>query len=104
MKKVILIYDPIKGESVPDGLCEFHAITLIKNGGEFRFSSGPFFDAFRLQVKKGLIKPEECEVWFQNDAKHEKVLIQMNAHGRCNTWPKGFCDYQEKFLSELLFN
>ncbi len=105
MKKVKLIYDPFNGTPVSDGKCERTAMSAIHVGGTFVFSNALFFDAFRVQVKRGLIKPEDVEVYFKDNTKMHKdslILISLDKNGRCSNWPQGFCDSQEKFLMELI--
>lgn len=106
-----LVYDPLKGECMPDGECVTRALLLIANHKDHNdshvkagkpfcvtqtFANELFFTAFRVQVKRGLIPCEQVEVVF-GDHKH----IAIDKDGRCRNWPTGFCDHMEVLLEAL---
>jgi hypothetical protein len=99
-QKIKLIYDPVNGIAFKDGECMKAAESQIAVGGTLTFSTELFFLAFRVCVKKGLIKPENVDIRFHDGRQEYKISI--NKDGRCPYWPQGFCNHFDIFLSKIL--
>ena len=100
--KIKLTYDAEKGIAIPDGAFEVFVDNLAKNGGELVFSTGAWFDLFRLYVKNGLINYQDVEVLYFKKETSTWWQISINQNGTCDFWPNGFCDKTEKILAQLI--
>lgn len=99
MKKIAIrqqmktvIYDPIKGISIPDGKVREFAKALP----DFIIVSNSIaIDAIRVEVRRGTYKPDEIDLQFNGQS------LKINSTGRLNVWPEDFCETQSTLLSEL---
>lgn len=92
----------------PDGLCVADAKTMeiaesfvqrandTKASHHARFSQAMILDAVRVLVKRGVI--DHTKLIFQFGC----TPIRVDKEGCLNDWPRGFCDYTEDYLVELL--
>lgn len=105
-----IIYDPINGTAVADGLA-MDTAKLIWQGYKERHeamtyleaitylpdtSSEVLINAFRVLVKRGHIPYEELIF------KYKDQILLINKYGKLDHWPKCFCDYTEEMMSELI--
>lgn len=88
-----LIYDPIEGQAVPDGLVE-QVWEGIKNCDEFCTSTGLMLTRARLGYVRGEI--QELVVKF------EGKLISVNEYGNLDSWPPGLDDFSMNLLHQLI--
>jgi predicted ATPase len=69
--------------------------------------SDHFLNGIRVATKKGLLKPEESQIYYFEKAKDslETVVHSLNIdnEGRIDEWPKGFFDEWDNKLNELLW-
>ena len=109
---IIIEYDPDKGEAIQDGKADFIANNIANGdfprspGWKFdqerypglplaRYATENIFDAIRVLVKKGRIKPDAIQFKFKDQ------IITIDKDGRCPNWPEGFCDYSTHWLMQL---
>ena len=93
-----IVYDPINGIAVPDGLCEIKAFNLCTGNGEGKFivSSILLIHYIRLNIKQGVIKYNQVVFLFHD------YVIPPDKNGMLGIWPHGFGDYELKVSQELL--
>ncbi len=69
--------------------------------------SDHFLNGVRVATKKGLLEPEESQIYYFEKAKDslETVVHSLNIdkEGRIDEWPKGFFDEWDNKLNELLW-
>lgn len=82
---------------------EFARITimnhdLLQEDGYLRIniSSEVLVSAFRVAVCRKIISHEKVMFVFNNQN------IPIDKNGRIHNWPNGFCDFTDRFLTELL--
>jgi hypothetical protein len=92
----------------PDGVCVADAKTMeiaesfvqranqLNVMHEVRFSQAMIFDAFRVLIKRGVVDHSLVQFKFKDN------LMYCNKDGQMNDWPRGFCDYTEDYLLEIL--
>jgi hypothetical protein len=99
-----LTYDPQNGVVVPDGQCEQKAKEIIERRDAWWIGSETLFSWIRLWVKRGLISPDEVEIYFNRevDGVKQSVRILIDKNGRLDNWPKGFFDIHDIVLNELI--
>lgn len=97
-----VIYDK-DSDSTPDHLAAQTAENAIKAylekpGVDQEFSTSSFImvEAFRVMVVRGKLKHTELEFEFEDQT------ITVDERVQLSSWPKGFCDIFDNFLSELL--
>jgi len=87
------------GQAVDDCLAEEFVRDLIKSeivcakDVEACVSTSNVITAARV-----LVKTEDIKVQF----KYKEEILIPNKDGRLEYWPDGFCDYEDKWLMELL--
>ena len=101
MKKVVIVYDPIEGLCVPDGLVTSEVNKALEGASNVLdtelnlvISSSDLIDQWRLMRKYGKI--DELLIIFNGKE------IEVNSKGGMPHWPKGLCDYNVHRLSQLL--
>lgn len=104
MPKIIVIYDPLNGYTVPDGQVANVYNSYIQNikivdDQPIMLTVGHSLpiDYFRLAIKNGQINCEDIVFRFMATGED----IPVNKDGRLKTWPEGFCDYTENILCQL---
>lgn len=96
---ITFVYDPMAlTRGVPDGECEHTVRVLLQTGyeGDWIVSSANIVYAVRAMVKRGEVRPDQVQFSFR-----EKIL-PVDLDGRLKEWPVGFCDYEERWLRELI--
>lgn len=98
-----IFYDPLEGTIVPDGKVSDWADTTItqwiadgKPERQLHVGSALMIDHVRLRVVRKVIEPSDLIFRFQHWG------IYVNRDGRFSDCPRGFCDYTEDALIELL--
>jgi hypothetical protein len=111
MANLIVTYDPIYGQTVPDGSAEEWVQkniiwpTTLSNqetDGTVNVTVGSFLliDFVRLAMhRKKLWEPVQFAFKNKNGMYH---FLTPNSDGRLEDWPEGFCDTYDKVLDELL--
>lgn len=101
---LIIEYDPINGKVVPDGKVRGWADKLIEMYEKQKLGnlvttvgSVLMVDATRLLVMKEKLNHGEVIYRFSNFADQSP-----DKSGMLRTWPKGFCDFYDDILEELL--
>jgi hypothetical protein len=105
--KLTIIYDPDRGYLFADGKAEEwvdETIDMFNRAGErsddpewrIKVCSALLVDYFRLRLAQKKIKADQIAFEFK-----DQTLIH-NKYGRLEKWPKGFCDYTDDILTELL--
>jgi len=105
MIKLIIEYNSVHGEVVPDGRVYKYVDDIISTFKNPNITSDiviitgsvVIFDAFRLEIKKGKIDYKKVILRF-----NEKDY-QPNEDGTLNYWPTGLCDIYDKIIDELVF-
>jgi len=93
-----LIYDPNE-TAIPDGHCDELAERMAKSyelDQTYIFGAANIFYAVRVLVGRGKIPANK--VIF----KYKDQEIHIDSNGRCTTWPRGFCEYEEVKLELLI--
>lgn len=98
---LIIEYDSINGEVVPDGCVQEWANKLIEKYGESGdltvvVGSVLMIDATRLLVAKGKLNREEVVYRFGD------LNQSPDKSGMLRVWPKGFCDFYTDILGGLI--
>lgn len=102
-----IVYDPDKGLPIPDGLCDAEARSLAelaRKSGYLPYlevlnvprSTENIFYALRVMVKRGDLAPAEIQFKFKDQ------FISIDGNGRCDPWPEGFCEFDQKQMEQLL--
>jgi hypothetical protein len=111
MANLIVTYDPIYGQTVPDGSAEEWVQRNIifpttqsnqETDGTFTVTVGSFLliDLVRLAMhRKKLWEP--VQFTFKNKNGMYQFLTP-DSDGRLTEWPTGFCDTYDTVLNELL--
>lgn len=99
---LVIEYDSVNGEVVPDGCVWEWADRLVETHEEFGdltvvVGSVVMIDATRLLIAKEKLNHEEVVYRFGNfdDQNPDK-------NGMLRVWPKGFCDFYDDMLEELI--
>lgn len=108
MPKIIIDYDPKKGETIRDGELEDWAKKIVAwyNDGTSKtlnlcVANEICIEMTRLQVKKKLINHKDLFFTYSNTHGVD-YEIKIDKNGHLNQWPKGFCDYNDNILEGLL--
>jgi hypothetical protein len=90
------------GRPFSDHLCEETLLEAEKSGGDVLFftSSENMVTAARVLKCEG--KLPDLRIEWQHSADEEPWDLEVNKDGRLPTWPKGFCDHIDDWLSRLL--
>jgi predicted ATPase len=100
MFKVEVTYDAVNGEPARDGEVMMVVDSLLAYSDvadvAFITASANVVTAFRLAAAQG--KVNHADVIFIFEGK--KIL--MDEMFELSDWPKGFCDHQGSFLSEIM--
>jgi hypothetical protein len=101
-----VFYDPINGDSVPDGKCADKAKAcelMAKSDTDFEIilSSEVAIAAIRVLIRAGDIPLDRIQVYYRDSTAHYEEQINFDKDGRSPNWPKGFCDTYQDFLMEL---
>jgi len=85
------------GISFPDAEAEKAARYFLLHSPETEItvSTSNFVDATRCLVKEEIYPFQDVVLSFE-----DKVL-KIDKNGRLATWPRGFCDYTERWLERL---
>ena len=94
-----VIYDEMYGSAIPDGQCEKEVLDFYEYSQKQDFkvcvSSETFITALRVLIKEKKIDLDKIQV------KYKDEILPIDSDGRCNTWPKGFCDTHIHLLERL---
>lgn len=102
---LIIEYDSVIGEIVPDGHVRDWAESIAESYAMCKepkdllhttVSSVLMVDAIRLLIMKGEINHKEVVFRFEG---HD---LEVDKNGMLRVWPKGFCDIYDNILEELL--
>lgn len=102
LPKLTVIYDPKSGIMSRDGEAESYIKIVINSFFEdgvnrvIKIGSELLIHYFRLALYRGEIGVDNIEFHFNGQ------ILEHDKDGRLHPWPKGFCDYTENILSELL--
>lgn len=96
--RILLVYDPVHGEPIADGLAYEFVYSVIKSTEErlIYTATSLVVEYFRLAVFRKDLSPTELMIRF-ND-----IDIFVTSDGRFTQYPKGFLDYVETILMELI--
>jgi len=100
MKTFILIYDPINGYAMPDGLVETFIEEVQPVDGEVTVGSEVLLTEMRAQHAEGKIKIEH--IIFKDYDNDQDVWLEVNEAGQCDNYPRGFADVIEKALYRIM--
>lgn len=104
MAKLIVVYAPNEYIGlVPDGLMENYVMEFVKSANESKAdfvglltSQELVVNWVRVNILRGLISHENVEFRFEDN------IMFPDKFGYLDWWPTGFCDYNDKILTELL--
>lgn len=98
-----ITYDPNNGVAVPDGKTAEWTDAIIakwiedgKPETDITIGSSMIVDQFRVRVVRGVLDASELVFLFEHWG------IYVYGSGRCTDWPRGFCDYTDALLWEIL--
>jgi hypothetical protein len=102
--KFIVKYEPKNknAANIADGLAEEFALSKVKawNRETMQYtltvSQELLVNCFRVLVARGLLPYSQVEFHFE-----DKVIFP-DKRGYLDYWPRGFCDYTDRQLAELL--
>lgn len=63
---------------------------------ETRISQAMILDAFRVLIKRGAVDHKNVKIKFENK------IMSVCERANLSDWPRGFCDYTENYLMELI--
>ena len=106
MIRLVIEYDSINGEVVPDGKVYSHVNDIISTSKNENISSPiiimvgsvVLFDAFRVAVKEKRIDNRDVIIHFK-----EKDY-ELDTEGKISNWPEGLCDIYDEILDKLISN
>jgi hypothetical protein len=105
MGKLIIEYDPILGDVMPDGKVQQYiddTIVLLRNTEHSALEvkavvgSVVLFDAFRVAIHEEKIDHKDVTIRFQ-----EKDY-KLDKNARMTYWPEGLCDVYDDILDRLV--
>lgn len=92
-----ITYDAKHGKTYPDGEIEDAVEYMMSSGsGEITVSNEMFIYGVRARIVKGDLDYKKVVFIF------EDYEISPDKAAYLNEWPKGFCNYFDKFLCEIL--
>lgn len=101
--KLIITYDPDKGDAIADGRCQPLLDFIIDEfslemADDFKLdiSTENFIDTVRLAVVEGKINHKDVEIIFKSE------YLKINEYGAMIHRPEGFCDYSVKLAEKTL--
>lgn len=97
--RIVLVYDPIYGVPVADGLAAEFVSNIVHSTQEHLLytSSCLVVDYFRLALRKKELNLSDIFLQF------EGKQILLSSSGRFASYlPAGFCDYRDKIIDEIL--
>lgn len=102
-KKLIIEYDPILGDVEPDALIAGYINRLIhtfdyetEDTLHRIIASEIIISGIRVAIKQKRLDYNEVVFRFK------KEDIYPTAKGRLQSWPSGFCDHWDNYLTELI--
>ena len=105
MKIIVEYSSKVQGYFFRDGEAEEWVDNIInfmlnkaedKDDWELKVSNEMLIHYFRLRVAQGVLKSDQIQFKFNDQ------IIRVNKFGTLEDWPKGFCDYTDNLLMELL--
>lgn len=103
MKRLTVRYFPNDDllEKKADGVAEKYVMDIVKELDPdipciLCTSQEMIVNWVRVAILRGLISPEDVEFTFENN------IMFPDKYGRLDWWPKGFCDYNDNIVTELL--
>ena len=98
MSKLIVEYDPDKGQAFPDNKAKEYVDDIAETFVNTHIVIGTdlLITLFRCAVAEKKIKHTEIEFLFKGET------IKINKDGTCNYWPNGFGDAMDNALETLL--
>lgn len=102
--KLTVEYDPEAGHAIRDSQIEGWVDGIIETCRETEdrddwtvvVGNELTVHFFRIQVTRGVLSTKELEFKFGD------MVIPVDKNGCLNTWPDGFCDYNDHLLEELI--
>lgn len=86
-----------RGKAFADAVAEKKAREfLLSDEGGIVVSTENFIEATRALIAEKVIDHSQVHFYF------EGKILQPDKDGRCEEWPRGFCDYNMNWLSRIL--
>lgn len=96
--RIIVEYDPINGEAVPDGLIASKARSLDR-GNRYCFSNEAMILAVRLAVREKHYFADRIEIVYQGQS---YFLNENGMFDNTDAIPAGFCDTHYNLLARII--
>jgi predicted ATPase len=102
--RLIINYDPVNGEAVPDGKIFSYVKDLVVIAEarivpmEVTVGSSTIIEEIRALILEGVLSHKDILFKF------ERKELRVDKYGNLNSWPKGFCDTYENILERLVFH
>jgi len=104
MSRLVLDYDPIRGEATPDGRIHRYVTDIISTSQNPNITSDiiiiigsvVIFDAFRVAIKEKRLNYKDVTVRFEGKD------YEFNSDGTISNWPPGLCYIYDDILDRLL--
>ena len=103
---ITIIYDSSAGEAVRDGEVDAYVeaierIAQAQESKEYIIANELILTRIRLGIKRGVI-PHKQITFLYNRGDTLVDVGPVDEDGRLSYWPKGFADYNDTYLEELI--
>lgn len=96
-----LVYDPHKGEAIPDGNIDSRLTEFIYSDYErWYVSTENIVNLVRVSIKENIYPDYVFRIFFRKD--NIDTYVPYDEDGRSDFWPSGFLDTTERLLMRLL--